>query len=220
MSIYFGRKAVIRLRGCVLEVSTESAAYMRMILLSICLAGITILLLTVLVKRKRWSQVEPWFLMAILGCQAKKLLILWSECSYFFPNGDNCTCIIIMKYLLIILSIKSVKIVAEVVRISNSVVKDVKRTAVMVMITMITVIVAPMGILHLLLPLCFWLQFRKYSRYSRLDFEVHYSLINLNLCLCFQLVTRLLSYSSSISLLATLLIVYTIACAIVATVMG
>lgn len=83
---------------------------MRLMLLSICLAGVTILLLTVVLKRKRWSQVEPWFLMGVLGFHAKKLLILWFECGFFFANADNCTCITIMRILLIILTIKSLKI--------------------------------------------------------------------------------------------------------------
>lgn len=55
--VYSGSQVRVNLKGCELEVQIEGAAYIRLILLSICLAGINILLLTVLVKRKRWSQV-------------------------------------------------------------------------------------------------------------------------------------------------------------------
>ena len=112
----------VSLKGCELDVQTEGVAYIRLILLSICLAGINILLLTVLLKRKRWSQVEPLFLMVLFGWQTKKLLIFWFECSFFFSNGENSSYVTIMKCLLIVLSIKSIKIFAEIIHISNKVI--------------------------------------------------------------------------------------------------
>jgi cation transport ATPase len=75
-----------------------------------------------------------------------------------------------MKYLLIILTVKSLKIVVEVIRISNNIFEDIRRTVGMASIAIITVILIPMGFLHLLVPASFLLQFRKYSRYNRLDF--------------------------------------------------
>lgn len=36
-----------------------------------------ILLLTVLLRRKRWSQMNPHFLVILLGWKLKKIMILW-----------------------------------------------------------------------------------------------------------------------------------------------
>lgn len=55
--VYSGSLMRVSLKECELEVQIEGPAYIRLISLSICLAGINILLLTVVVKWKRWSQV-------------------------------------------------------------------------------------------------------------------------------------------------------------------
>jgi hypothetical protein len=85
-----------------------------------------------------------------------------------------------------------------------------------------TVLVAflPMDVLHLFVPACFYLQFRKYSKYSRLDFEVHYVFINLNFFLNAQLLYKLLTYRSSLSLFTLFLTAYSVLCLAAGIIMG
>jgi hypothetical protein len=88
-----------------------------------------------------------------------------------------------MKYLHIILVIKSMKIVVEVLRISNNILKNPALTFALSASIITIILLLPMSYLHILIPLAFFLQFRKYSSYSRLDFEVHYAFITLNIFL-------------------------------------
>jgi hypothetical protein len=125
-----------------------------------------------------------------------------------------------MKYLLIILSIKSIKIFAEIIHISTNIIKDAKLTIGLALSMTVLFSFLPMDVLHLLVPACFYLQFRKYSKYSRLDFEVHYALINLNLFLNAQLFYRLLTYQSSISPLTIFLAAYSVLCRAATVIMG
>ncbi len=125
-----------------------------------------------------------------------------------------------MKYLLIIFTVKSLKIFAEVIHISNNILKNIKVTISLATVVTVLIVFLPMNALHLLIPASFYLQFRKYSQYSRLDFEVHYALINLNLFLNAQLFHKLLTHHSSLSPFTVFLTAYSIICLTAGIIMG
>ncbi len=132
--------------------------------ISICLAGIKILLLTVLLCRKRWAQMCEKFLLAFAASHFKYLCIIWY---YYYLNEEGTS---LCYFMILVLTIKSFKILIYCFRIRNRIIKDIRTTVFMILSSLIVVLIVPLTLLHVFLPCIFGLQLKKYTKYSKLDF--------------------------------------------------
>lgn len=179
-----------------------------------------ILLLRVLASRKKWYEMSGAFLMVGAGWQARVGVVLWWETALLRQQGSGSLWVLVVA-LLLLLSLLGLRLALESYKIVSSIDGCSWKSCMCWVTVTASLLFLPLWLLHYLLPLHFLLQFTKYSKFSRLDSEVHYACLLLQLLPQLELAYRIFHFRSTLfQTNCVLILLYTSACAVLSFVIG